>query len=103
MKVLFQRNGVWADLLETCPLRETEVEVVTKMLACGTLLLGTREFHCDNPDCTHQRLIHQSCKGRGCPVCGKKATDMWIANRRWCEARSQLCSQFLNIYRKTSS
>ncbi|WP_156341090.1 ANR family transcriptional regulator [Morganella sp. EGD-HP17] len=25
------------------------------------------------------------------------------ANRRWCEARSQLCSQFLNIYRKTSS
>ncbi|MGJ7067436.1 ANR family transcriptional regulator [Morganella morganii] len=25
------------------------------------------------------------------------------ANRRWCEARSQLCSKFLNIYRKTSS
>ncbi|EOZ5676960.1 ANR family transcriptional regulator [Morganella morganii] len=25
------------------------------------------------------------------------------ANRRWCEARSQLCSQFLNIHRKTSS
>lgn len=79
MKALFQRNGVWADLLETYPLRETEIEVVTKMLACGTPLLGTRELHCDNPDCTHQRLIHQSCKGRGCPVCGKKATDMWIA------------------------
>ncbi|MGJ7244627.1 ANR family transcriptional regulator [Morganella morganii] len=25
------------------------------------------------------------------------------ANRRWCEARSQLCSQLLNVYQKTSS
>ncbi|HCT1399605.1 TPA: ANR family transcriptional regulator [Morganella morganii] len=25
------------------------------------------------------------------------------ANRRWCEAHSQLCSQFSNILRKTSS
>lgn len=79
MKALFQRNGVWADLLETYPLRETEVEVITKMLACGTSLLGSREFCCENPDCTHSRIICQSCKGRGCPVCGKKATDMWIA------------------------
>lgn len=79
LKLLFQTNGVWADLLETCPFRETEVEVITKMLACGTPLTGSKEFHCDNPDCSHRRLIHQSCKGRGCPSCGKKSTDMWIA------------------------
>lgn len=79
LKLLFQTNGVWADLLETCPLRETEVEVITKMLACGTPLSGSKELHCDNPECSHRRLIHQSCKGRGCPSCGKKATDMWIA------------------------
>ncbi|WP_440867361.1 transposase zinc-binding domain-containing protein [Symbiopectobacterium purcellii] len=32
-----------------------------------------------HPDCTHHRYIHQSCHGRGCPTCGKKATDLWIA------------------------
>lgn len=79
MKLLFQRNGVWADLLETYPLRSIEVEVITKMLACGTSLLGAREVACENPECFHRRLIFQSCKGRGCPSCGKKATDSWIA------------------------
>lgn len=79
MKLLFQRNGVWADLLETYPLRSIEVETITKMLACGTSLLGAREIACENPACSHRRLIFQSCKGRGCPSCGKKATDNWIA------------------------
>lgn len=45
LKLLFQTNGVWADLLETYPLRESEVEVITKMLACGTPLMGSKELH----------------------------------------------------------
>lgn len=45
LKFLFQKNGAWADLLETYPLRETEIEVVTKMLACGTPLTGSKELH----------------------------------------------------------
>ncbi|WP_440866421.1 IS91 family transposase [Symbiopectobacterium purcellii] len=79
MKTLFQRNRAWADIMEAYPLRPVEIEVVTKMLACGTPLTGSREFRCSNPDCTHHRYIHQSCHGRGCPTCGKKATDLWIA------------------------
>ncbi len=79
MKALFQRNRAWADIMEAYPLRPVEIEVVTKMLACGTPLTGSREFRCSNPDCTHHRYIHQSCHGRGCPTCGKKATDLWIA------------------------
>ncbi|ARF52154.1 IS91 family transposase [Pantoea stewartii] len=79
MKTLFQRNGAWADIMETYPLRDVEVEVVTKMLACGTPLMGSREFCCENGCCTHHRYVHQSCNGRGCPTCGKKATDIWIA------------------------
>ncbi|WP_290604636.1 transposase zinc-binding domain-containing protein, partial [Arsenophonus sp. ENCA] len=79
LKTLFQRNGAWAELLNTYPLRPVEVEVVTKMLACGTPLMGSRELCCENTHCPHRRLIYQSCKGRGCPSCGKKATDIWIA------------------------
>lgn len=79
MKALFQRNGAWADIMASYPVRPVEVEVITKMLACGTPLMGSREFHCSNADCTHHRFVHQSCNGRGCPTCGKKATDLWIA------------------------
>lgn len=79
MKALFQRNGVWADIMETYPLRPVEIEVVTKMLACGTPLTGSREWRCSNPECAHHRYIHQSCHGRGCPTCAKKATDLWIS------------------------
>ena len=79
MKALFQRNGAWADIMETHLLRPVEIEVATKMLACGTPLMGSQEWCCSNPDCTHRRYIHQSCHGRGCPTCAKKATDLWIA------------------------
>nr|WP_241391703.1 hypothetical protein [Yersinia frederiksenii] len=45
MKALFQRNGAWADIMEACPVRPVEVDVITRMLACGTPLMGSREFH----------------------------------------------------------
>ncbi|MDQ9353404.1 hypothetical protein RF099_01475, partial [Escherichia coli] len=31
--------------------RDANPEAVTKMLACGTRILGVKEFGCDNPDC----------------------------------------------------
>lgn len=79
LKALFQRKGAWEEILETETLRPVEIDVVTKMLACGTPLMGTREHICSNPDCRHRKAICQSCKTRGCPSCGKKATDLWIA------------------------
>ncbi|WP_258064140.1 hypothetical protein, partial [Salmonella enterica] len=30
-----------------------EVEAVTKMLACGTRILGVKEYNCDKPECPH--------------------------------------------------
>ena len=79
MKALFQRNGAWVDIMASHPVRPVEVKGMTKMLACGTPLMGSREFHCSNTDCTHHRLVYQSCNGRGYPTCWKKATDLWIA------------------------
>lgn len=55
MKALFQRNGAWADIMETYLFRPVEIEVVTKMLACGSPLADSREFRCSNPGCTHHR------------------------------------------------
>ena len=51
------------------------------MLACGTRILGVKEYNCDKPDCPHVRYVTNTCGSRACPSCGKKATDLWIATQ----------------------
>nr|QWP89375.1 hypothetical protein IHCLGBEB_00178 [Escherichia coli] len=51
------------------------------MLACGTRILGVKEYNCDKPECPHVRYVTNSCGSRACPSCGKKATDLWIATQ----------------------
>ncbi|ELA5608234.1 transposase zinc-binding domain-containing protein, partial [Escherichia coli] len=41
-------------------LRDIEVEAVTKMLACGTRILGVKEYNCDKPECPHVRYVTNS-------------------------------------------
>ncbi|PHU81735.1 IS91 family transposase, partial [Shigella boydii] len=33
---------------------------VTKMLACGTRILGVKEYICDKPECPHVRYVTNS-------------------------------------------
>ncbi|EPM94166.1 IS801, transposase [Pseudomonas syringae pv. actinidiae ICMP 19104] len=44
-------NQCWAHLLEEGGLRDIEVESVTKMLACGTSILGVKHYTCGNDSC----------------------------------------------------
>lgn len=75
LKRLFTANQCWTSFLDAGALRDIEVEAVTKMLACGTRILGVKEYNCDKPDCPHVRCVTNSCGSRACPSCGKKATD----------------------------
>ena len=81
LKRLFTANQCWTSFLDAGGLRDIEVEAVTKMLACGTRILGVKEFGCDNPDCHHVKYLTNSCGSRACPSCGKKATDLWTATQ----------------------
>ncbi|WP_236743665.1 IS91 family transposase [Shigella flexneri] len=81
LKRLFTANQCWTSFLDAGGLRDIEVEAVTKMLACGTRILGVKEYNCDKPDCPHVRYVTNSCGSRACPSCGKKATDLWIATQ----------------------
>ncbi|ENT7525274.1 TPA: hypothetical protein IFZ43_005090 [Escherichia coli] len=81
LKRLFTANQCWATFLDAGGLHDIEVEAVTKMLACGTRILGVKEFGCDNPDCHHVKYLTNSCGSRACPSCGKKATDLWTATQ----------------------
>lgn len=79
LKNLFTANGCWADLLEAGGLRQIEVESISKMLACGTSILGVKHYTCANEHCPHVKYLCNTCHCRACPSCGKKATDQWIA------------------------
>ncbi|WP_192847391.1 transposase zinc-binding domain-containing protein, partial [Escherichia coli] len=81
LKRLFTANQCWTSFLDAGGLRDIGVEAVTKMLACGTRILGVKEYNCDKPDCPHVRYVTNSCGSRACPSCGKKATDLWIATQ----------------------
>ncbi|MDZ1586487.1 hypothetical protein M2Y02_28395, partial [Klebsiella pneumoniae] len=43
LKRLFTANQCWTSFLDAGGLRDIEVEAVTKMLACGTRILGVKE------------------------------------------------------------
>ena len=48
------------------------------MLSCGTYLMGSMHYACENPSCSHSKVICQTCKSRFCNSCGQKATERWI-------------------------
>ncbi|EPN84417.1 ISPsy3, transposase [Pseudomonas syringae pv. actinidiae ICMP 18801] len=73
LKNLFTANQCWAHLIEEGGLRDIEVESVTKMLACGTSILGVKHYTCGNDSCSHVKYLCNTCSCRACPSCGKKA------------------------------
>lgn len=46
LKRLFTANQCWTSFLDAGGLRDIEVEAVTKMLACGTRILGVKKYNC---------------------------------------------------------
>jgi hypothetical protein len=61
LKNLFTANGCWAGLLEAGGLRAIEVESVSKMLACGTSILGVKHYTCGNGHCPHVKYLCNTC------------------------------------------
>lgn len=63
-------------------LRPVEIQTITRILACGTSIMGYATFDCPNPHCTHKKRICFGCHSRFCNTCGKKGTDQWIENQK---------------------
>ncbi|HFH0767242.1 TPA: transposase zinc-binding domain-containing protein, partial [Shigella flexneri] len=58
--------------------RPVVIESVTKIMACGTTLMGYTQWCCSSPDCCHTKKVCFRCKSRSCPHCGVKAGAQWI-------------------------
>ncbi|HFX8030421.1 TPA: IS91-like element IS91 family transposase, partial [Escherichia coli] len=78
---IFQQGNRWLNWLEKQPegsVRPVVTESVTKIMACGTTLMGYTQWCCSSPDCCHTKKICFRCKSRSCPNCGVKAGAQWI-------------------------
>ena len=63
-------------------IRQAVVDTISKVLACGRVIMGYASFACSNDQCTHTKTIYFGCKARLRNTCGKKLTDQWIADQK---------------------
>ncbi len=76
-------------MLEACGLRAIEVGLVSKMLICGSSILGVKQYTCSGGRCLHVKDLCNTCHCRACPSCSKKATDqryLFQIPVNWCLA-----------------
>ncbi len=62
---IFQQGNRWLNWLEKQPegsVRPVVTESVTKIMACGTTLMGYTQWCCSSPDCCHTKKICFRCK-----------------------------------------
>ncbi len=63
-------------------IRPAVIHSITKILSCKHYTRGYAEYHCSDSSCTHIKRVKFSCKDRSCSVCGRTATDKWIAKQK---------------------
>ncbi|HGD7969832.1 TPA: transposase zinc-binding domain-containing protein, partial [Escherichia coli] len=62
---IFQQGNRWLNWLEKQPegsVRPVVTESVTKIMACGTTLMGYTQWCCSSPDCCHTKKVCFRCK-----------------------------------------
>ncbi|WP_244599836.1 transposase zinc-binding domain-containing protein, partial [Escherichia coli] len=81
---IFQQGNRWLNWLEKQPegsVRPVVIESVTKIMACGTTLMGYTQWCCSSPDCCYTKKVCFRCKSRSCPHCGVKVSttdEKWL-------------------------
>ena len=78
-QILLSNNNWWHFYIKhQNRIRPAIVVCIVKLLSCKHTVRGYHEYHCSNPNCSHVKYIHFTCKCKGCSSCGKKATELWI-------------------------
>jgi len=84
IKQILTTNQSWWNFHEKnkATLRPAIPKAIVKLLSCRNIVRGYSEYHCENPDCSHVKRIHFTCKSKACSSCGKKATEAWIQKQQ---------------------
>jgi len=62
-------------------LRPAITIAIVKLLSCRHTIRGYQQYRCSNSTCTHTLRVPFTCKSKACSSCGKKATELWIAQQ----------------------
>ncbi len=84
LKQLLLRDQLWWRYYQrnADTIRPAVVDAISKVLACGRVIMWYASFVCSNHECSHTKKICFGCKARLCNTCGKKLTDQWIADQK---------------------
>ena len=63
-------------------IRQAVMKSITKIMSCKHYARGHAHYVCSNTTCTHTKRVMFSCKDRACSICGRTATDKWIAKQK---------------------
>jgi hypothetical protein len=80
IKQILLSNHNWWKFYEKhkASLRPAIPESIVKLLSCKNKIRGYKEYHCENPECSHVKYVHLTCKSKACSSCGKKTTEVWM-------------------------
>ena len=77
---IFRRHGPAFRATHEGHIGRVERRVMTAIELCRTAALGGHVQSCQ--DCSHSRVVYNSCRNRHCPKCQGPARDRWLAARQ---------------------
>jgi hypothetical protein len=56
-----------------------QVKAINNIISCQTSNMGSHKLSCD---CGHEKIVHNSCRNRHCPICGNFKKEMWVQKQQ---------------------
>lgn len=56
-----------------------QVKAINSIISCQTSNMGNHKLSCD---CGYEKVVHNSCHNRHCPICGNFKKEMWIQKQQ---------------------
>lgn len=56
-----------------------QVKAINSIIGCQTASMGSHRLTCE---CGHEKIVHNSCYNRHCPICGNFKKEMWIQKQQ---------------------
>ena len=56
-----------------------QIKAINSIVSCQTDNMGSHRLSCD---CGYEKIVHNSCHNRHCPICGNFKKEMWIQKQQ---------------------
>jgi hypothetical protein len=56
-----------------------QVKAINNIISCQTSNMGSHKLSCD---CGYEKIVHNSCHNRHCPICGNFKKEMWVQKQQ---------------------